>query len=224
MFIPQENQVLPDEPMELCLLMTGKREINSWHQVEQGDMDFFDLKGVIENLFSSIHIQEVEWKKARELPYHPGRSSEILVNGVSIGFIGELHPDVRRLYELPDRPVVCAELQLSELLNASSSYYLMEEISTYSPIFEDLAFIVDRSVEVETLIPFILKTGKPLLKRVQLFDVYQGKGMEVGKKSLGFSLTYQASDRTLNDKDVEQVRNRIIKKVNQNFQATLRES
>jgi phenylalanyl-tRNA synthetase beta chain len=74
------------------------------------------------------------------------------------------------------------------------------------------------------LIPFILKTGKPLLKRVQLFDVYQGKGMEVGKKSLGFSLTYQASDRTLNDKDVEQIRNRIIKKVNQNFQATLRES
>ena len=223
-FIPQENQVLPDEPMELCLLMTGKREINSWHQAEQGDMDFFDLKGVIENLFTSLHIQEVEWKKARELPYHPGRSSEILVNGVSIGIMGELHPDVRRLYELPDRPVVCAELQLSELLNASSSYYLMEEISTYSPIFEDLAFIVDRSVEVETLIPFILKTGKPLLKRVQLFDVYQGKGMEVGKKSLGFSLTYQASDRTLNDKDVEQVRNRIIKKVNQNFQATLRES
>ena len=58
--------------MELCLLMTGKREMNSWHQAEQGDMDFFDLKGVIENLFTSLHIQEVEWKKHVNSPTTPG--------------------------------------------------------------------------------------------------------------------------------------------------------
>jgi len=109
-------------------------------------------------------------------------------------------------------------------MNAVSPYFLMEEISSYAPIYEDLAFVVDGSIEVETLVPFILKNGKPLLKNVQLFDVFQGEGLGDGKKSLGFSMTYQAKDRTLSDKEVEKIRNRIIKKVNQNFQATLRES
>ncbi|HJM05333.1 MAG: phenylalanine--tRNA ligase subunit beta [SAR324 cluster bacterium] len=223
-FIPEQNEVLPKEPMELCLLMIGKREKQSWHDAVDGDMDFFDMKGVIENLFATLHLLDVEWKKSRQLPYHPGRCSEIISNGVQIGIMGELHPDVRRLFELPDRPVVCAELQLHELMNAVSPHFLMEEISSYAPIYEDLAFVVDGSIEVETLVPFILKNGKPLLKNVQLFDVFQGEGLGDGKKSLGFSMTYQAKDRTLSDKEVEKIRNRIIKKVNQNFQATLRES
>ena len=222
-FIPEQNEVLPKEPMELCLLMTGKRKKQSWHDALDGDMNFFDLKGVIENLFVSLHLLDVEWKKSWQLPYHPGRCSEIFSNGLQIGIMGELHPDVRRLFELHDRPVVCAELQLRELMNAVSSHYLMEEISSYAPIYEDLAFVVDGSIEVETLVPFILKNGQPLLKNVQLFDVYQGEGLGDGKKSLGFSMTYQAKDRTLSDKEVEKIRNRIIKKVNQNFQATLRE-
>ena len=138
--------------------------------------------------------------------------------------MGELHPDVLRLFEFPDKPVICAELKLQELMNVVNPQYLMQEISSYAPVFEDLAFVVDGSITVETLIPFILKSGQPLLKKVHLFDVYQGEGLGGGKISLGFSMTYQASDRTLSDKEVEKVRNRIIKKVNQNFQATLRES
>ena len=100
----------------------------------------------------------------------------------------------------------------------------MSEISPYAPLYEDLAFLVDASLPAESMIPVIQKHGKPLLRQVRLFDVYQGEGIEKGKRSLGFSLTYQASDRTLKDKDVEKMRNRIIKSVENEFQASLRES
>ena len=223
-FHPQEGKMLPNELLHLCLLMTGKRQQPSWHDSASVDIDFFDLKGVLENLLSSLHLKNILWKKARNLPFHPGRCAELEVEGVLIGVMGELHPEVRRLYDLPDQPIACAEFKLDELIRIVREDFQMSEISPYAPLYEDLAFLVDASLPAESMIPVIQKHGKPLLRQVRLFDVYQGEGIEKGKRSLGFSLTYQASDRTLKDKDVEKMRNRIIKSVENEFQASLRES
>ena len=98
----------------------------------------------------------------------------------------------------------------------------MDFISNFTPIFEDLAFVVDSSLPVEAVTPLILQSGKPLLRRATLFDVYEGEQVDKGKRSLAYSLTFQATDRTLTDKEVGKVRNKIIKRLQYEFQATLR--
>ena len=202
--------------------MSGVRNTQSWLEQEVGHNDFFDLKGVLEHFLTSLHIEGVEWKKSRELPCHPGRSANILVNGNVLGFAGELHPKIRAEFNLPEQPVCVAELDLDFIIRLGVENHQMQSISNYTPIFEDIAFVMDASLPVENVTPVILQTGKPLLKNATLFDVYEGEQVDAGKRSLAYSLTFQASDRTLTDDEVGKIRNKIIRRLEHEFQATLR--
>jgi phenylalanyl-tRNA synthetase beta chain len=221
-FHPHPKNKLPDEPQRLSLLMSGHRDTQSWLKQAEGDYDFFDLKGVLEQFLNALHLEGVEWKKSRELPCHPGRCAKILVNGKVLGFAGELHPKVRNSFELPEQAVCVAELDLDLIIKLAVEDHQMEFISNFTPIFEDLAFVLDSSLPVESVTPIILQTGKPLLRKATLFDVYEGEQVDEGKRSLAYSLTFQATDRTLTDDEVGKVRNKIIRRLQHEFQATLR--
>ena len=156
------------------------------------------------------------------MPCHPGRCSNILVNGNVLGFAGELHPLIRDKFNLPEQPVCVAELDLDLIIRLGIENHQMNPISNYTPIFEDLAFVMDANLPVEDVTPVILQTGKPLLKNATLFDVYEGEQMDTGKRSLAYSLTFQASDRTLTDDEVGKIRNKIVRRLENEFQATLR--
>ena len=221
-FHPHQKNKLPDEPQRLSLLMSGHRDIQSWLKQAEGDYDFFDLKGILEQFLNALHLEGVEWKKSRELPCHPGRCAQILVNGKVLGFAGELHPKVRNSFELPEQAVCVAELDLDLIIKLAVEDHQMEFISNFTPIFEDLAFVLDSSLPVESVTPIILQTGKPLLRKATLFDVYEGEQVDEGKRSLAYSLTFQATDRTLTDDEVGKVRNKIIRRLQHEFQATLR--
>ena len=221
-FHPHQKNKLPDEPQRLSLLMSGHRDTQSWLKQAEGDYDFFDLKGVLEQFLNALHLEGVEWKKSRELPCHPGRCAKILVNGKVLGFAGELHPKVRNSFELPEQAVCVAELDLDLIIKLAVEDHQMEFISNFTPIFEDLAFVLDSSLPVESVTPIILQTGKPLLRKATLFDVYEGEQVDEGKRSLAYSLTFQATDRTLTDDEVGKVRNKIIRRLQHEFQATLR--
>ena len=221
-FHPHPKNKLPDEPQRLSLLMSGHRDTQSWLKQAEGDYDFFDLKGVLEQFLNALHLEGVEWKKSRELPCHPGRCAQILVNGKVLGFAGELHPKVRNSFELPEQAVCVAELDLDLIIKLAVEDHQMEFISNFTPIFEDLAFVLDSSLPVESVTPIILQTGKPLLRKATLFDVYEGEQVDEGKRSLAYSLTFQATDRTLTDDEIGKVRNKIIKRLQHEFQATLR--
>jgi len=221
-FHPHPKNKLPDEPQRLSLLMSGHRDTQSWLKQAEGDYDFFDLKGILEQFLNALHLEGVEWKKSRELPCHPGRCAQILVNGKVLGFAGELHPKVRNSFELPEQAVCVAELDLDLIIKLAVEDHQMEFISNFTPIFEDLAFVLDSSLPVESVTPLILQTGKPLLRKATLFDVYEGQQVDEGKRSLAYSLTFQATDRTLTDDEVGKVRNKIIKRLQHEFQATLR--
>ena len=221
-FHPHQKNKLPDEPQRLSLLMSGHRDTQSWLKQAEGDYDFFDLKGVLEQFLNALHLEGVEWKKSRELPCHPGRCAQILVNGKVLGFAGELHPKVRNSFELPEQAVCVAELDLDLIIKLAVEDHQMEFISNFTPIFEDLAFVLDSSLPVESVTPIILQTGKPLLRKATLFDVYEGEQVDEGKRSLAYSLTFQATDRTLTDDEVGKVRNKIIRRLQHEFQATLR--
>jgi phenylalanyl-tRNA synthetase beta chain len=221
-FHPHQVNKLPDEPQRLSLLMSGSRETQSWLEQSEDNYDFFDLKGVLEQFLGALHLDGIEWKKSKELPCHPGRCVQILLNGNVLGFAGELHPKISALFELPDQPVCIAELDLDMIFKLAVEDHQMDFISNYTPIFEDLAFVMDANLPVEEVTPLILQSGKPLLRRVTLFDVYEGEQVDEGKRSLAYSLTFQATDRTLTDKEVGKVRNKIIKRLQHEFQATLR--
>ena len=202
--------------------MTGFRNTNSWLNQNEGHYDFFDLKGVLEHFFKSLHVDNVDWKKSKELPCHPGRCANILVNDTVLGFAGELHPKIRDIFNLPEQPVCVAELDLDFIIKLGIENHQMKSISNYTPIYEDLAFILDSSLPVEDVTPLILQTGEPLLINATLFDVYEGEQVGTGKKSLAYSLTFQASDRTLTDDEVGKIRNKIVRRLENEFQATLR--
>ena len=221
-YIPQKGKLLPNEPKKLSFLMSGFRNTNSWLNQNEGHYDFFDLKGILEHFFKSLHVDNVDWKKSRDLPCHPGRCANILVNGTILGFAGELHPKIRDIFNLPEQPVCVAELDLDFIIKIGIENHQMKSISNYTPIYEDLAFILDSSLPVEDVTPLILQTGEPLLKNATLFDVYEGEQVDTGKKSLAYSLTFQASDRTLTDDEVRKIRNKIVKRLENEFQATLR--
>ena len=221
-FHPQKGNILPNEPQRLSLLMSGVRYTNSWLNQDKGNYDFFDLKGVLEHFFKSLHLDDVDWEKSRELPCHPGRCANILVNGSVLGFAGELHPKIRGTFNLPEQPVCIAELDLDLIIKFGIENYQMKSISNYTPIFEDLAIVVDAGMPLEKITPVILKTGNPLLKKATLFDVYEGEQVDKGKKSLAYSLTFQAPDRTLTDDEVGKIREKIVRRLANEFQATLR--
>ncbi|MDC0188358.1 phenylalanine--tRNA ligase subunit beta, partial [bacterium] len=221
-FLPQRGKLLPNEPKKLSFLMSGFRNTNSWLNQNEGHYDFFDLKGVLEHFFKSLHVDNVDWKKSRELPCHPGRCAKILVNGTVLGFAGELHPKIRDIFNLPEQTVCVAELDLDFIIKLGIENHQMKSFSNYTPIYEDLAFILDSSLPVEDVTPLILQTGEPLLKNATLFDVYEGEQVDTGKKSLAYSLTFQAYDRTLTDDEVGKIRKKIIRRLENKFKATLR--
>jgi phenylalanyl-tRNA synthetase beta chain len=133
-----------------------------------------------------------------------------------------LHPAIRQSFGLPEQPIALAEFDFDRMMALISGEYLMREISPFTPIYEDLALVVDTGLSAAAVLSALLEFGKPLLRKARLFDVYEGEQVGVGKKSLAYALTYQALDRTLTDKDVEKVRKRIVRKLEQAFQAHLR--
>ena len=239
---PREGELLPDEIPYLTILMTGKRLPPSWldgaknsqspcpplqkegvSQSEYEDkLDFYDLKGVLVTLMEGLHIRKTSWQKSEGGIFHPGRSAAIMIEGEILGQMGEIHPKVVRCFGLPEQPVCVAEFELKALLRHWNQIHIMIEMPIYAPIYEDLAFVVDESIPAGQVESLILQTGRPLLEKVHLFDVFRGKRVGSNKKSLAFSMTYQAFDRTLTDEDVEPIREKIIRQLKQELNAVLR--
>jgi phenylalanyl-tRNA synthetase beta chain len=137
-------------------------------------------------------------------PFHPGRSTEVVVPGEPpIGEVAELHPRAAEGFDLPGR-VAVFELELASLLAAASSERRFREISRYPPVHRDLAFVVEGDVPAGALRDGLVEEAGDLLDRALLFDVYEGDPLPAGKKSLAFSVDFRALDRTLTDEEVEE--------------------
>lgn len=221
-YVPVEGRALPDEPRRLGIVITGPREERSWldHQ-DRTQMDFFDLKGVVEALLNGLGIDGT-FSPAEHDVFHPGRSAQISVDGEHVGVMGELHPLVREAFELPEQPICALEFDLDALLAPWGAPREMIPLSAHPPVYEDLAVVVDEEVPAVRVRNLIMRAGAPLLRSVTLFDVYRGTQVGSEKKSLAYRLTYQAEDRTLTDEEVAQVRERIIRRLKEELGATLR--
>lgn len=221
-FLLELGEELPEEPRRLSIVMTGPRDDRHWLATEGPELDFFDLKGVVETLLERLHVTGVVYEPAEHPTFQPGRTAGLFIQGVEIGVLGELHPAVRDAFGLPDRRVAAAELDLEALLAQIPPAWFVDPISAYPAVLLDLAVVVDDEVPAATVRDLIAKTGGFLLKRVQLFDVYRGDPVPEGKKSLAYALTFQAPDKTLRDAVVAKQVKRIVGQLKKELGAELR--
>jgi len=238
-FLPHKNE-LPDEPRKLAIVMTGRRAASAWDVKDSPAFDFYDMKGRIELLLAGLQLTDVSYAppSSTHRPerseaqskdegavegqvYHPGKWAEIKVGDAVVGQFGEIHPLVKERYELGASPVLAAEFDLQALMSAQGGFALTP-VAGFPPVYEDIAVIVDESVAAARVEGLIRQTGGRSVSAVRLFDVYRGEQIGAGKKSLAYSLTYQAPDKTLTDAEAAQIRNRIVKRLAQEVGAKLR--
>jgi phenylalanyl-tRNA synthetase beta chain len=219
-FEPVKND-LPNETRRLALVTTGARIAAAWDVKDSPKLDFYDLKGRLELLLSGLRLSNITYTESDSVPYlHPGKAAKIQINGQVVGVFGELHPLVKEKYELGDAPILVAEFDLETLRRVNPTYGITP-VSEFPPVYEDIAIIVDDSVAAAAVEAMIKQTGGKTVTSVRLFDVYRDEKIGAGKKSLAYSLTYQA-EKTLTDADAAAIRNKIVKRLEHEFGAKLR--
>jgi phenylalanyl-tRNA synthetase beta chain len=229
-FLLEKSKELPAEPWRLSIVITGPRSERHWLATEGPDLDFFDLKGVLETLLARLHVTDAVFEPAEHPTFQQGRTARVLLGDLRadsgqatpIGFLGELDPAVRGAFGLPDRRVAAAELDLDVLLAHVPVAWFVEPISTYPAALQDLAVIVDEEVPAGAVQNLIAESGGFLLKDVRLFDVYRGDPVPEGRKSLAYALTFQAPDKTLRDAIVTKQVRRIVQRLKKELGAELR--
>lgn len=221
-YLKGENP-LPDEPARIGILLSGARHAEDWsHADKDGTLDFYDLKGIIEGLLAGLHITGTTVRRSTHTSLHPGRSAELLLGKVSLGHFGELHPLVAKAIAWEGAPVLVAELNLDVLTTHTPSRHSFAQLPVTPAVLEDIAIVISEQVSHAEVEAVIRKAGGDLLKSVRLFDVYKSDAIGEGKQSLAYALTYQTNERTLSDKDVLKVRQRIIASLEKQLDAKLR--
>ncbi|WP_277673505.1 phenylalanine--tRNA ligase subunit beta [Piscibacillus halophilus] len=218
-YLQKEKDQQPEENMRVAGVITGLWEDHPW-QGEKKPVDFFVIKGILEGLFVHLHDEEVAFEKAELDRLHPGRTAVMKLNDDIIGYVGQVHPTVQKEYDLQDTYVF--DLNLDQVLEAVQYREDYRVITKYPAIAQDLAFVVDRDLPAKQLEDAIKEQGQPHLETVRVFDVYQGEHMEEGKKSIAFNLIFQNDERTLKDEEIEEARQKIVKHLENEYQAVLR--
>ncbi len=211
---------LPDERRHVGIAMAGPRQASHWSGTPP-DVDFFDLKGIVEALFHTLGLRP-SFVPAQHQSLHPGRAASVEASGEHVGTLGQLHPRVAERLDLEGHTVLVAELDFDRLVAASRTAAGVETPSRFPANQRDVAVVVDESVSHADLDAAIREAGAPLLRDVRLFDVYRGEPIPAGRKSLAYALSYQASDRTLEDDEVAGVHARVEKALRQRFRAEIR--
>ena len=188
-----------------------------------GQCDYFDLKGIVENLLDSLGLKSASFKRMSENPsYHPGKTAELILGRTSLGVLGEIHPDVNENYGV-DVPCYVAELDLDAMYNFSKTEKAYKPLPKYPAITRDIALLVDDAVLVQEIEDAIRKAGGQVVEKVELFDVYKGAQIPEGKKSIAYAIAYRDPSKTLKDKDINKVHDKILRALEYKLGAQLRE-
>ena len=209
-YLPTEGQALPTEPKMLTLGTYGE------------GTSFFTLKGQLEAILTGLRLPKATFTAVKDNPsYHPGRCAAVSMNGELLGYMGQVHPLVCKTYGL-DTEVYCVEIDFSKAFTMMLPEATFTPLPKYPAVTRDLSLLCDEAVTIAELTDVITAAGGKLLRRVDLFDIYRGKGVAEGKKSVAFSLVLRADDRTLTDADSEGVTKKVLAALESKLGATLR--
>lgn len=223
-YLPVAGQELPAEPRRVAIVMSGPRQQKHWSEPSPASVDYFDLKGVIETLLRHLRITGYSFQPVESPTYQSGRAARLVLSSgeLNAGLMGEINPTVRDRFDLPAQRVCLAELDLEVLLAHSPATYRFESAGRFPATAQDLAVVVNKSVPAQQVRDCIVRAGGRLLRSVELFDIYRGEQVPQGKKSLAYSLQYQAPDRTLTDDEVARQHARIQRALEKELEAQLR--
>jgi len=216
-YIPRSKD-LPDERETLCGAAGGFRFSQSWQDNDK-ILDFYDIKGVIEGLLQGIN-QDPEFQRSSDISLHPNKQASILLNESKIGIFGEVHPRVLLNFNI-DEPVYLIEIDLKSLLPYTTLQKGYKSIPRFPSTVRDLAVIVNADVTHQQIKKLIKAVA--IVEMLQIFDVYSGKQVPAGKKSLAYRITYRSPEHTLTDEEVNRVHDQIVRKLNTDLGAVLRE-
>ncbi|MCT7946949.1 phenylalanine--tRNA ligase subunit beta [Shewanella septentrionalis] len=220
-FVPDINAEsgVRQQAMLACVI-TGLQNDEHW-AMESKTVDFFDLKGDLEAIIGlTVSASEFSFRVATHSALHPGQCAEILRNDRVIGHIGAIHPSLEKPFGLNGKTIVF-ELELDALLHTSLP--LAQAVSKFPANRRDIAVVVDESVSAGDVMKLIRKVGENQLVGINLFDVYLGKGVEPGKKSLAIALTLQDTTRTLEEKEIAETVGSVVSALKSEFNASLRD-
>lgn len=207
---PIKEQLLPEERKVLTIGLYG-------------NVDFYYLKGIVEQLFAQMNITNADYSPEKNHPsYHPGRCARVSLGNTDIGYVGEIHPEVASNFECPKRTYI-AVLDISHMIENSNMVKEYSGLPKYPAIGRDIALIVDEGVLVKDIEAVIKQRGGKILEQIKLFDVYKGEQVPEGMKSVAYTLTFRSMDRTLVDEEVNKTMSKILHGLKTNLNATLRE-
>ncbi len=212
-----------EEPLRLAGVMAGRRKIGSWDG-SKDIVDFYDAKGAVEAVLNTLNLGKLAvWQRGDEYPFlHPGKSAVVLVSNRRVGFVGELKQDIARVWDLENDCYVF-ELDFETLAGLSlGERPQFSELSKFPFVERDLAIIVDEKTPSVEILKVIQNSGVSLVTEVAIFDVYRGKGISEGKKSMAYTIRYASPERTLTDEEVNTGHETIIRALEKNLGAVLR--
>jgi len=225
-YLPRRGKQLPDEPRHVAIAMTGPRARAWWASAPTSApdeaLDFYDLKGIADTLLARLHARDISYVPADSLIFPPGRGARIMSGDVELGVMGELHPLAREAFDLPRQRLCLLELDLDLLLTRVEERVTYKPISRFPSVAQDLALIVDEAIPAQRVEQLIARAGGDAIAEIRLFDVYRGAQVPPGKKSLAYSIAYQDMERTLTDKAVSRIREKIKNYLQREIGAELR--
>ena len=213
------------EERRLAIALTGQRSSTFWSGAERGTkFDIYDLKGVLEEFLEQFGLRGVTWAKQAASPFAFVESATIALGGrVVLGEFGQLSPSLARQHDLRD-PVFVAELNLDELLQRRNTGKAFKALPHHPGIRRDVALILSEATTHEAVMEVVRRAKPTNLERVELFDVFRGKNVPAGQKSVAYAFTYRAADRTLTDQEINSTQERVVAELKQKLQAAVRDS
>lgn len=220
-YFPKEEGVMPHEPLHIAGALTGSRTALSWNQPVT-PVDFYDVKGIVENVLESLKVTGVKWAADSPEPYyHPGKSCSIMVGRVKVGSLGELHPSVQEAFGL-EKEVYCFELDFEKLTKVSNQRTTISVPSRFPDITRDVALLVADEISADAILDCIRSTKAPEIEQIDIFDVYRGTGIPEGFKSIAIRIRYRSYDRTLTDEEIGRIHGKVIDKLVNKLKVSIR--
>ncbi|WPC18869.1 phenylalanine--tRNA ligase subunit beta [Pediococcus inopinatus] len=211
----------PTEVEHLAGAITGSLETKNWYGKE-APVDFYQLKGIVTLLLHDLNFEEsVSYVASKEHPeMHPGRTADIYLGDQVIGFIGQVHPQIAKQFKIPETYVF--ELNLQMLLDAPKKIQHYDPISKYPAITRDVALLIDQKISNTEIVAALQSASNRHLEKIQLFDVYAGKHIPLGKKSVAYTLTYRDKHNTLTEDEVNKEFEQAIEALKTSFEVEIR--
>ncbi len=220
-YLPKHGDELPEEPPFIAGLLTGGRSPEGWNQTKT-DVDYYDVKGIIENIFAVLNIADFSFQVREPEPfYHPGKAAYIACSGEIIGSLGELHPTVQEKYCF-EKPLFYFEINFEKMARYQRETITVSAPSRFPDTYRDIAMLIADEITAEAVVSCARKLKAAEIGNIEVFDLYKGENIPAGQKSIAIRVRYSSKDKTLMDEEVNPIHQQVIDMLQQKLNASMR--